>query len=111
MSVKFDLDLELVNRKLTALRNVSTVIIPPTFQYFKQITPRDTGYAQSQTTLAGNVIHANYPYAQVLNNGRVFSNGRMRGSKQAPNGMVEPTKQFFMKNLAKLLAQQIMRAK
>jgi len=111
MSFKFDLDVTLIDRKLQGLKQLVPQIMPSTFQYFKQITPKDTGNARSQTTLSGNVINANYPYAKVLDNGRVFSNGRMRGSKQAPYGMSEPTKQFFMKNLAKALAQRIMGAK
>ena len=111
MSFKFDLDIVLIDRKLQGLKQLVPQIMPPTFQYFRQITPIDTGNARSQTTLSGNVINANYPYAQVLDNGRVFSAGKMRGSKQAPYGMSEPTKQFFMKKLATALAQRIMGAK
>ena len=55
-------------------------------QHFKSITPIDTGNARSKTTLAGNTIVANYPYAVRLDKGH---------SKQAPNGMVEPTKRFI----------------
>jgi hypothetical protein len=55
-------------------------------QYFKSITPIDTGNARSKTSLVGNTILANYPYAVPLDKGH---------SKQAPKGMVEPTKRFI----------------
>ena len=48
---------------------------------FVALTPIDTGNARSRTRLHGDVIEANYPYAQRLDQG---------WSKQAPNGMVKP---------------------
>jgi hypothetical protein len=56
------------------------------YQYFKSITPIDTGNARSKTSLSGNTIQANYPYAVPLDRGH---------SRQAPKGMVEPTKRFI----------------
>ena len=61
---------------------------------FKKITPRDTGNAQNRTTLQGSEIHAQYPYAQRLNTG---------WSKQAPNGMVQPTIQYLRDYIKKHL--------
>jgi hypothetical protein len=55
-------------------------------RYFQAITPKDTGNARSRTVLSGNTILANYPYAVRLDKG---------WSKQAPKGMVEPTKRFI----------------
>jgi hypothetical protein len=111
MSFKFDFDIVLIDKKLQGLKQLVPQIMPPTFQHFRQLTPKDTGNARARTTLSGNIINASYPYAKVLDNGRTFSNGRMRGSKQAPYGMSEPTKQFFMKKLAQALAQRIMGAR
>ena len=54
--------------------------------YFKSITPIDTGNARRRTRLQGEKIKANYPYATPLDNGY---------SKQAPNGMSEPTIDFI----------------
>ena len=51
-------------------------------RYFKDITPRRNGYAQRNTILVGNEIKANYDYAGALDKGQ---------SRQAPNGMSEPT--------------------
>lgn len=49
---------------------------------FKKTTPIRTGNARSKTDLMGNQINADYPYANLLNQG---------SSKQAPKGMTEPT--------------------
>lgn len=50
--------------------------------YFKRITPKDTGNARNKTSTKKNVIEANYGYAGRLDEG---------WSKQAPQGMSEPT--------------------
>lgn len=49
---------------------------------FKNTTPIRTGNARAKTDLMGNKINAEYPYANLLNQGL---------SKQAPKGMTEPT--------------------
>jgi hypothetical protein len=51
-------------------------------RYFKEITPIRNGYARRNTILVGNEIRANYNYAGALDEGK---------SRQAPNGMSEPT--------------------
>jgi hypothetical protein len=109
--VKFEMNKTLIEMKLDKLKNVPNDIIPATFQYFRNTTPTKTGNARSKTELRGNTIVANYPYAQVLNAGRGWRDGQMRGSIQAPYGMTEPTKQFFMKQLAQHLAQAIINIK
>lgn len=67
------------------------------FREFYRITPvnknpkaKTRGNAKRSTTLNGNKIQANYPYANVLDQGRGFRDGQMRGSDQAPKGMTEP---------------------
>jgi len=50
--------------------------------YFKDITPKASGYARSKTRTQQNVISANYGYAGRLDEGY---------SKQAPKGMSDPT--------------------
>lgn len=56
------------------------------YQYFKGVTPIKTGNARSKTTFVertnGGTIRGDYPYANRLNDGY---------SKQAKNGMTEPT--------------------
>ena len=66
------------------------------YTHFKRITPRDTGYAQGHTSLSGNEIRASYPYAQRLDTG---------WSRQAPNGMVQPTIQYLRDYIKKQLGK------
>lgn len=58
------------------------VIAKVGFDHFVQKTPKRSGNAQDMTYLKNNIIYANYPYAQRLDEG---------WSKQAPKGMTEPT--------------------
>jgi hypothetical protein len=60
---------------------------------FVQLTPIDKGNARKRTTLNKDVITANYPYAQRLDEGY---------SKQAPKGMVKPLEKWLEKRLAKV---------
>ena len=60
------------------------------FDYFHDITPIRTGNARSRTSLSGNSIRANYPYAGRLDEGY---------SKQAPSGMTDPTVAYIEKTL------------
>lgn len=64
------------------------------YKFFKASTPIDTGNAKSRTRLTGNTIRANYNYAKRLDEGY---------SRQAPNGMTEPTKEFIEKELRKIM--------
>lgn len=60
------------------------------YKTFVEKTPIKTGYAKANTRRAGNEINADYNYAKVLNDGRSYRDGQMRGSKQAPQGMEIP---------------------
>lgn len=63
-------------------------------RHWVQITPKDTGNAKRSTSLQGNVIKAKYNYATQLDNGH---------SKQAPRGMVKPTKEFLDRLIKNIL--------
>lgn len=52
------------------------------YKAFVKNTPIRSGNARRKTKKQGNQINADYPYAQRLEEGY---------SKQAPNGMTEPT--------------------
>lgn len=52
------------------------------YKAFVKNTPIRSGNARRKTKKSGNTIDANYPYAQRLEEGY---------SKQAPQGMTEPT--------------------
>jgi len=77
--------------------------MPQIYQKFYQLTPIKTGNARSNTSLNGRTIRGTYPYAGVLDAGRGFRDGQMRGSTQAPNGMSQPTidyaKQIILQKL------------
>lgn len=61
---------------------------------FKQETPIRTGNARSKTELRGKEIQANYPYAVRLE--------KEGWSKQAPQGMSEPTIDWIREQLRRL---------
>lgn len=69
----------------------SNTITQEAFKKFKDVTPVDTGHAKRNTKLQGNTIDADYPYADVLEKGRGYRDGQMRGSDQAKDGMSKPT--------------------
>lgn len=104
MKINMKIDSSGLNTKMGKARQVVAQSMPQIFQKFIQTTPVDTGNARSQTNLQGKVIHANYPYASVLNDGRGFRDGQVRGSIQAPNGMVEPTRKFAIALLKQKIA-------
>lgn len=64
------------------------------YDFWIRTTPKRTGNARKSTDLKNGVIHANYPYAQKLDEGY---------SKQAPRGMVEPTDKFVANRLKQIL--------
>lgn len=80
-----------LNKVLQTLN--SNTLANEAFKKFVDITPVDTGNAKRNTRLAGNEINADYPYAGVLDAGRGYRDGQMRGSDQAPKGMSGPTLQ------------------
>ena len=63
------------------------------YNVFVKTTPKDTGNARRQTKLRSNVIDANYPYAQPLDQG---------WSRQAPTGMTQPTLKYAANRLDKI---------
>lgn len=63
------------------------------YKYFVAQTPVDSGNARRSTTLQGNEIHADYPYAERLDEG---------WSKQAPRGMVKPTTKWVTDQFKKI---------
>lgn len=57
-----------------------------TYDFFRKETPIKTGNARRNTKLQNDEIQAQYPYAVRLDQGY---------SRQAPNGMTEPTEKFW----------------
>ena len=65
-------------------------------QEFVKLTPIDQGNARRRTKLQGNVIMADYAYAQRLDEGY---------SKQAPKGMTEPFAKWYDKQVARIFGK------
>ncbi len=63
---------------------------------YKALTPIRTGNARRRTTLHGDVIEANYPYAERLDEG--YSN-------QAPEGLTKPFNEWFTKQFRKIFGK------
>lgn len=64
------------------------------YKYWVSITPVRSGNARRRTKLRGNTIDANYQYAKPLNDG---------WSRQAPEGMSEPTERFVQREMRRNL--------
>ena len=65
------------------------------YTQFVRTTPVKSGNARKNTILNNTEIKMNYPYGQVLDQGRGFRDGQMRGSEQAPQGMSKPTFEYL----------------
>ena len=91
--VSFKINDVAYQNKMQKITNLKQVVMPQIFNYFKDLTPVRSGNAKNSTTLDSNLrIQAQYQYAGVLDAGRGFRDGRMRGSIQAPDGMSKLTK-------------------
>lgn len=82
-------------QRMNALRGIKKNVMVQAYQYFKSITPIDTGNARRRTKLINYKIVADYAYAFVLDLGRHMTKRGPRGSKQAPKGMSTPTAKKF----------------
>lgn len=67
------------------------------YTYFKAITPIRSGNARRRTILKKDIIHAQYPYADRLDDGY---------SRQAPNGMSKPTEAFVKNTVDKIIRKK-----
>lgn len=83
-----------VSVKLQSLTNGIEDLPRQAYHEWVRTTPKKSGNARRHTNLKGDAIHADYPYAQRLDQG---------WSKQAPNGMSEPITKFLERELQKLI--------
>lgn len=92
------MSVKLVNDGITAsLRRIQSELdkVPQQmYNFWVKTTPKKTGNARRKTVLKNNEIQAKYPYAQRLDEG---------WSKQAPNGMSEPTEKFVTDRINKIM--------
>ena len=81
-------------KALTKAAQKSIAALPQdTLDQYKRLTPVRSGNARRNTRLNKNSIVADYPYAARLNDGH---------SNQAPDGMNEPTLEWFQKRIKKI---------
>lgn len=78
------------------ITKVTPRMMDDSYRFFVRATPIRSGNARRNTNLDknANTITADYPYAGRLDQG---------WSKQAPDGMVEPTIEYMKKSLHKHL--------
>ena len=84
-----------INRSLNRLENRIDDIRKSAHQEFVRVTPIRTGNARRSTDLKGKEIQANYNYAVALE--------KEHRSRQAPNGMSEPTIDHVKKIVRRIL--------
>jgi len=96
--MEIKVDIGELSRLMERARKASDEVKVDAYQYFIEQTPKRSGNARSRTKLQNDSIVADYAYSQRLNEG---------WSKQAPNGMVDPTVEHIEKTL---LPQALRRA-
>lgn len=85
-----------VGRRTRRIQQQLQLVPRQAYDYFKSITPIDTGNARRKTGFKrGNTIHAEYPYAKRLDEG---------WSKQAKKGMIKPTLSFIRRKIKQIVA-------
>lgn len=101
------------------VRTIYTKLPQKALAYYKLKTPvgvgKKKGNARKKTKLRRNEIHANYPYADVLDKGlypnpvMTVENPRSSGgySKLAPEGMSKPTKKYLDKLVKKIFKGKV----
>lgn len=83
-----------IQKRLRQLERGLDAIPRKAHEKFVSVTPKDTGNARRKTDLKGTEIQGNYPYSV-----RLEKDG---WSKQAPNGMSEPTIDFIRAEIRKI---------
>jgi hypothetical protein len=91
MTINAQNRIKYIKEKLTP-ENLAKVAYPT----FLKSTPIDTGNARKHTSVVGNELRAEYPYALRLNRG---------WSNQAPNGMVKPTMEYIRKYINSIIGK------
>ena len=93
IDIKLDIQ-DRITGDITKLKRELGAVPKAAITEYQKLTPIKSGNARKRTTLKGNSIQANYPYAQRLDEG---------WSKQAPKGMTKPWELWLQKHLDKLM--------
>lgn len=97
MPIKFKIDNKPLVNHLDYLASIPDKVNAAAGDYFRSITPIKTGNARNNTFRTDNVIKGDYEYASKLNEG---------SSKQARQGMVDPTIKFIEDYVTKLVGKR-----
>ena len=101
MAIKLTINDTALKTKLRELGNISDNIMKDAYKEFVKHTPVASDNARRKTSYSNKVIHADYPYAAVLDAGRGYRDGQMRGSDQAPSGMTKPVLEYIKQEVIK----------
>jgi hypothetical protein len=89
-----------VNDKITSdiarIRRQLKSVPKEAHKEFVALTPVRSGNARRNTSLQGDTIRANYPYAQRLDEG---------WSRQAPRGITRPWEQWLRKRIRQIMGR------
>ena len=85
-----------LTKELESIKKELKQVPQDSLQKFKSLTPIRSGNARRRTTLKGDTIQANYPYAERLDEGY---------SKQAPKGMTEPFDKWYQDKIKKIMGK------
>jgi len=86
---------DLISPSVRRIQSELSKLPAQAYNFFVKATPKDTGNARRRTSLKNNqTIEARYPYAKRLDEGY---------SKQAPQGMSEPTGRFIEQRLRRIM--------
>jgi hypothetical protein len=94
MAMQFDMSE--VSKLFDQAEAVAKQLPKEAYDYFVDSTPIRTGNARRSTTLRGNIINANYSYAERLDEGY---------SRQSPQGMTAPTEKFLQTRIDDLIGK------
>jgi len=102
MTVKLSVDTRQFSKMIGLAERQVDIIQDQAYQYFRDHTPVRSGNARRNTVQKGDAIQANYAYAGRLDTGY---------SKQAPDGMTQPTIDYIEKTLIPQAVGRINRGK
>jgi hypothetical protein len=95
LSIKLIDSQNLGTRLVSQLRSEVKKLADSLYTEIRKTTPVDTGYARAGWTKKVSAksfeIANQVPYIGVLDKGRRMTNKGMRGSKQAPQGIIGPS--------------------
>ena len=102
MTVKLSVNTRQFSKMIGLAQSQVDKIQDQAYQYFRDHTPIRSGNARRNTVQRGDAIQAAYPYAGRLDDGY---------SRQAPDGMTQPTIDYIEKTLIPQAVGRINRGK